>query len=204
MLARPAQSERLVGRAALDHEHADARAAVIVESRVREPPTRCSATPRCSRCARAARTSPSRRGRAPLASMRAAAARASSAHSSGLKRTAGVGEIVVARRHRATIPSGAPVCSGVSRGASWTGHPALLQLHVDQARACLRAGAHGARRGRRAVRDGPPPHPAERDELVAKTGQNMLPVIEFADGHTYREESKDMAARIAAGKLDES
>ena len=48
-------------------------------------------------------------------------------------------------------------------------------------------------------------HPrGKRDDLIAKTGQNMLPVIEFADGHTYREQSKDMAARIAAGKLDES
>jgi hypothetical protein len=26
-------------------------------------------------------------------------------------------------------------------------------------------------------------------------------VIEFEDGHTYRAESKDMAARIASGKL---
>jgi glutaredoxin len=48
-------------------------------------------------------------------------------------------------------------------------------------------------------------HPrGKRDELIAKTGQNALPVIEFADGHTYREQSKDMAARIAAGKLSES
>jgi glutathione S-transferase len=49
------------------------------------------------------------------------------------------------------------------------------------------------------------PHPrGRREDLRAKTGQNLLPAIEFADGHTYREESKDMAARIAAGKLAES
>ena len=43
-----------------------------------------------------------------------------------------------------------------------------------------------------------------RSQLREKTGQTRLPVIEFADGRTYREESKDMAARIAAGKLFES
>ena len=33
------------------------------------------------------------------------------------------------------------------------------------------------------------------------TGQDRLPVIEFEDGTVYRAESKDMAARIAAGNL---
>ena len=37
-----------------------------------------------------------------------------------------------------------------------------------------------------------------------QTGQSVVPAIEFADGHTYREESKDMAARIEAGKLVEA
>lgn len=49
-------------------------------------------------------------------------------------------------------------------------------------------------------------HPSprsRRDELRATSGQSVLPVIEFADGRIYREESKDMAARIAAGKLVE-
>jgi glutaredoxin len=45
---------------------------------------------------------------------------------------------------------------------------------------------------------------SRRDELRARTGQSALPAIEFADGHTYRAESSDMAARIAAGKLAES
>jgi hypothetical protein len=31
-----------------------------------------------------------------------------------------------------------------------------------------------------------------------------VPAIEFADGHTYREQSKDMAARIQAGRLFEA
>jgi glutathione S-transferase len=42
-----------------------------------------------------------------------------------------------------------------------------------------------------------------RKEIVEKTGQERLPVIEFEDGSVYRAESKDMAARIRAGKLFE-
>ena len=45
---------------------------------------------------------------------------------------------------------------------------------------------------------------SKRGDLRARTGQDVLPAIEFADGHAYRAESKDMAARIAAGKLFES
>lgn len=33
------------------------------------------------------------------------------------------------------------------------------------------------------------------------SGQHLLPVIEFEDGTAYRAESKDMAARVAAGDL---
>jgi glutaredoxin len=43
----------------------------------------------------------------------------------------------------------------------------------------------------------------KRDELEQKSGQRQYPVIEFEDGSVYREESKDMAATIRAGKLDE-
>jgi glutaredoxin len=43
----------------------------------------------------------------------------------------------------------------------------------------------------------------KRDELEAKSGQRLYPVIEFEDGSTYREEGKDMAERIRAGKLFE-
>jgi hypothetical protein len=42
-----------------------------------------------------------------------------------------------------------------------------------------------------------------RRELVRVSGQKRLPVIEFADGSVYRGQSKDMAATIRAGKLDE-
>jgi glutathione S-transferase len=40
-----------------------------------------------------------------------------------------------------------------------------------------------------------------RDELERVSGQRKYPVIEFEDGTTYRDESKEMAARIGAGEL---
>jgi glutathione S-transferase-like protein len=43
----------------------------------------------------------------------------------------------------------------------------------------------------------------KRDDLEALSGQRLYPVIEFEDGSVYREEGKDMAATIAAGKLFE-
>jgi glutathione S-transferase len=43
--------------------------------------------------------------------------------------------------------------------------------------------------------------PGRRDELAQLSGQRKYPVIEFEDGRTYREESKEMAARIDAGEL---
>jgi arsenate reductase-like glutaredoxin family protein len=51
-----------------------------------------------------------------------------------------------------------------------------------------------------------PPNPWERDkrtELIEKTGGNKFPAIVFEDGSAYREESKDMAKTIRAGKLFE-
>jgi glutaredoxin len=48
-----------------------------------------------------------------------------------------------------------------------------------------------------------PLRPGKRDELEQLSGQRKYPVIEFEDGSVYREESKDMAATIKAGKLDE-
>jgi glutathione S-transferase len=42
---------------------------------------------------------------------------------------------------------------------------------------------------------------SHRNELVRLSGQRSYPVIVFEDGTVYREQSKDMAARIAAGKL---
>jgi glutaredoxin len=47
-----------------------------------------------------------------------------------------------------------------------------------------------------------PLRPGKRDDLERLSGQRKYPVIEFDDGSFYREESKDMAATIAAGQLD--
>ena len=46
-----------------------------------------------------------------------------------------------------------------------------------------------------------PLRPSKRDELERLSGQRKYPVIEFEDGSVYREESKDMAARIRSGDL---
>lgn len=48
-----------------------------------------------------------------------------------------------------------------------------------------------------------PLRPGKRDELKQLSGQRKYPAIEFEDGSVYREESADMARRIAAGKLFE-
>ncbi len=42
---------------------------------------------------------------------------------------------------------------------------------------------------------------SRRKWVKENTGQKLLPAIEFADGSTYREESKQMFARIRDGKL---
>ena len=44
---------------------------------------------------------------------------------------------------------------------------------------------------------------SKRTAVIAGTGQKKYPAIEFEDGSWYREESKDMAARISAGNLFE-
>jgi glutathione S-transferase len=41
----------------------------------------------------------------------------------------------------------------------------------------------------------------KREELEQLSGQRKYPVIEFEDGRIYREESKQMAAKIRAGEL---
>jgi glutathione S-transferase len=41
----------------------------------------------------------------------------------------------------------------------------------------------------------------KRDDLERLSGQRIYPVIELPDGEAYRDESKEMAARIGAGKL---
>ena len=42
---------------------------------------------------------------------------------------------------------------------------------------------------------------SKRDHVRRVSGQESYPVIQLEDGSVYREESKDMAARIRAGKL---
>ncbi|HEX7246331.1 MAG TPA: glutathione S-transferase N-terminal domain-containing protein [Solirubrobacterales bacterium] len=49
-----------------------------------------------------------------------------------------------------------------------------------------------------------PLRPGKRDDLERLSGQRKYPTIEFEDGRVYREESKDMAATIRAGKLFEA
>jgi glutathione S-transferase len=44
---------------------------------------------------------------------------------------------------------------------------------------------------------------SKRDDLERISGQRKYPTIEFEDGSAYREESKDMAERVRAGKLFE-
>lgn len=48
-----------------------------------------------------------------------------------------------------------------------------------------------------------PLRPGKREELARISGQRKYPTIEFEDGRAYREESKDMAEKIRAGKLFE-
>jgi hypothetical protein len=47
-----------------------------------------------------------------------------------------------------------------------------------------------------------PLRPSKRADLLRLSGQQLYPVIEFEDRSTYREESKEMAATIRAGRLD--
>jgi glutaredoxin len=43
----------------------------------------------------------------------------------------------------------------------------------------------------------------KRDRVEEMTGQRKLPFIEFEDGHALREDSRDLAKRIADGRLFE-
>jgi hypothetical protein len=47
------------------------------------------------------------------------------------------------------------------------------------------------------------PWPRGRGNTEAHTGQKKYPWFEFEDGTIYREESKEMAETIRAGRLDE-
>jgi glutathione S-transferase len=48
-----------------------------------------------------------------------------------------------------------------------------------------------------------PLRPGKRSELEQLSGQRKYPTIEFEDGSAYRAESKDMAATIREGRLDQ-
>ena len=71
-------------------------------------------------------------------------------------------------------------------------------------------GAHPCWRVERALMDmgieyelAPGPWLGKRPEMVEHTGTRMYPAIEFEDGSWYRDQSKDMAAAIRAGQLNE-
>ena len=53
------------------------------------------------------------------------------------------------------------------------------------------------------VKEGSSLKGSSRRPTIDKTGQKKFPWIEFEDGSAYREESKDMAETIRAGRLDE-
>jgi Glutathione S-transferase, N-terminal domain len=74
----------------------------------------------------------------------------------------------------------------------------------------VKSGGHPCWRVQKALDDqgveyevvpGPWPGRGKRDEIERLSGQAKYPVIQFEDGSVYREESKDMAATIMAGKL---
>ncbi len=125
----------------------------------------------------------------------------------GAERAARVGEIVVARRHRATIAEARRYARKLSRGAPWNRSRCTAATSCGsrpgacRARGCARRSTRPTCRTRWSTT----PSRAEPARRAASRppARTMLPVIEFADGRTYREESKDMAARIAAGKLVE-
>jgi hypothetical protein len=71
-------------------------------------------------------------------------------------------------------------------------------------------GAHPCWRVEKELRDNgvdyelaPEPWFGERPNMVEHTGKRQFPAIEFEDGSWYREESKDMAEAIRAGRLNE-
>ena len=76
----------------------------------------------------------------------------------------------------------------------------------------VKSGGHPCWRVQKALDDagieyeivvGPWPAIGKRDDLERLSGQKKYPIIQFEDGSVYREESKDMAATIEAGKLFE-
>ena len=81
-----------------------------------------------------------------------------------------------------------------------------VKLHVCSA-TFLKIGAHPCWVVRKALADANVDYELKQGSLFNRSGvrelsgQPKYPVIEFEDGRIYREESKEMAARIGAGKL---
>lgn len=75
----------------------------------------------------------------------------------------------------------------------------------------LKVGAHPCWRVQRALDEAGieyqvVTHPlarGRREALERLSGQRLLPVVELEDGRVYREESRDMAAAIRAGRMAE-
>ena len=53
------------------------------------------------------------------------------------------------------------------------------------------------------VKEGSARRKSSRIRTIERTGQSKFPWIEFDDGSVYREDSKDMAETIRAGRLNE-
>ena len=71
------------------------------------------------------------------------------------------------------------------------GHPCFrVQAALDRAGVDYEVVKGPLRRGR-------------RDDLERLSGQRLYPVIEFSDGTVYRAGSAEMAAEIAAGRLEQ-
>ena len=74
---------------------------------------------------------------------------------------------------------------------------AIIRDHVFPANRAIGGGERVSRGDARVVSD------VSVSELQRISGQKLYPVIEFENGAIYCEESKDMAATIRAGQLDE-
>ena len=92
-------------------------------------------------------------------------------------RREGYGELVAVKLHRCSTPW--------RWGPCWRVEKALAEQGI----------AYAVVRG--------PSRPGKRVELERLSGQRFYPVIEFKNASVYREESKEMAATIRAGRLDE-
>ena len=77
-------------------------------------------------------------------------------------------------------------CSWTFLKPTWT-RAASVQKALDEQGVDYEVVKHGFGKGK-------------RPEVVALSGQKLLPVLELPDGKVYRAESKDMAAARARGR----